>query len=68
MDLHFLVILIVLVLYFIIKQHKRDCIECKVRFVVVLGLVLGLYEFYMQLSYTKLEKSKIQNNTKIKYI
>ena len=68
MDLHFLVILIVLVLYFIIKQHKRDCIECKVRFVVVLGLVLGLYECYMQLSYTKLDKSKIQNNTKIKYI
>ena len=64
MDLHFLVILIVLVLYFIIKQHRKDCIECKVRFVVV----LGLYECYMQLSYTKLDKSKIQNNKKIKYI
>jgi len=68
MDLHFLVILIVLVLYFIIKQHKRDCIECKVRFVVILGLVLGLYECYMQLSYTKLDENKIQNNNKIKYI
>ena len=68
MDLHFLVILIVLVLYFIIKQHKRDCIECKVRFVVVLGLVLGLYECYMQLSYNKLDQNKIQNNNKIKYI
>jgi len=68
MDLHFLIILIVLVLFFIIKQHRRDCIECKVRFVVVLGLVLGLYECYMQLSYTKLEKSKIQNNTNIKYV
>jgi hypothetical protein len=65
MDLHFLIILIVLVLYFIIKQHKRDCIECKVRFVIILGLVLGLYECYMQLSYIKLETT---NNKKIKYI
>ena len=53
MNLSFLVIIIVLVLYFILKQHNRDCIECKYSFMIILALVLYLYELYMILSYKK---------------
>jgi len=71
MELSFLVILIILILFFIIKQHKRDCIECKLRFVIVLGIVLFLYETYMTLTHNKYKSNSNSNsntNTNIKVI
>ena len=64
MDLSFLVILNIIVLYYILRQHKRDCIPCKYIFVSILGIILGLYEIYMTLSYKKFIYQK--DNTKNK--
>ena len=61
MNLSFLILLILLILYYIIRQHKRDCIECNIRFMVVLGIVLGLYETYMYLSYEKIKNNQMVN-------
>ena len=63
MDLSFLVILNIIVLYYILKQHKRDCIPCKYIFVSILGLILGLYETYMILSYRKFTDKNTKNNS-----
>ena len=61
MDLSFLVILNIIVLYYILRQHKRDCIPCKYIFVSILGIILGLYEIYMTLSYKKFTDKKATN-------
>ena len=66
MNLSFLVILIFVVLFYIIRQHKKDCIECNIRFIVVLGIVLGLYESYMYLSYKKLNSGDLLNENDLK--
>jgi hypothetical protein len=68
MNLSFLILLILLILYYIIRQHKRDCIECNIRFMVVLGIVLGLYETYMYLSYEKIKNNQMVNANDIKRI
>jgi hypothetical protein len=68
MNLSFLILLILLILYYISRQHKRDCIECNIRFMVVLGLVLILYETYMYLSYEKLKNNEIVNEQDVKRI
>ena len=68
MNLSFLILLILLILYYISRQHKRDCIECNIRFMVVLGLVLVLYETYMYLSYEKLKNNEIVNEQDVKRI
>ena len=68
MNLSFLILLILLILYYISRQHKRDCIECNVRFMVVLGIVLVLYETYMYLSYEKIKNNETVNEQDIKHI
>lgn len=68
MNLSFLVILTLLVLFFILKQHNRDCIECTYRFMFILGLVLVLYETYMHLSYEKIKDKDILKANEIKRV
>ena len=68
MNLSFLILLILLILYYISRQHKRDCIECNIRFMVVLGIVLVLYEIYMYLSYEKIKNNETVNEQDIKHI
>ena len=65
MNLSFLIILTLLVLFFILKQHNRDCIECTYRFMFILGLVLVLYETYMHLSYNKIKDKDTLNSNEI---
>jgi hypothetical protein len=53
MDLSFLTLLNLLILFFILKHQKKNCIPCRYFFVSTLFIILGLYEFYMYLSYPK---------------
>ena len=63
MDLSFLTILNILILFFILKHQKKNCIPCRYFFVVTLVVILGLYELYMCLSYPKIqEKNNKVNN------
>lgn len=53
MNLSFLVILNILILYFIYRQQKRNSIECKQTMALFLVFILILYEIYMDLGYKK---------------
>ena len=53
MNLSFLVLLNILVLYFILRQQKRNCIECKYTLTLFLVFILSLYEIYMIIGYKK---------------
>jgi len=53
MNLSFLVILNILILYFIYRQQKRNSIECKQTMTLFLVFILVLYEIYMDLGYNK---------------
>ena len=59
MNISFLVLLNILVLYFILRQQKRNCIECRHTITFLLVLVLCMYEIYMTLGYNK---TKNKNN------
>lgn len=56
MNLSFLVMVNILVLYFIYRQQKRNCIECKQTVTLFLVFVLVLYEIYMDIGYNKKNK------------
>ena len=53
MNLPLLVILNILVLYFILRHQKRNCIECNQTLTLFLVLILSLYEIYMIVGYNK---------------
>ena len=55
MNVSFLVLLNIIVLYFILRQQKRNCIECKNTITFMLVLILCMYEFYMTLGYNKIK-------------
>lgn len=61
MDLSFLTILNILILFFILKHQKRNCIPCRYFFVATLTVVLGLYELYMHLSYPNITNNNTNN-------
>lgn len=56
MNLSFLVLINILVLYFIYRQQKRNCIECKQTITLFLVCIISLYEIYMDLGYNKKNK------------
>ena len=53
MNLSFLVILNLLVLYFIYRQQRRNNIDCKHVITLYIVFILILYEIYMTSGYNK---------------
>ncbi len=59
MNLSFLVIINLLILYFIYRQQKRNCLECKQTITLFLAFIIILYEIYMDLGYKKKKSPSI---------
>lgn len=53
MNLSFLVLLNILVLYFMLRQQRSNCIECNYTITIFLVFILSLYEIYMIVGYKK---------------
>lgn len=59
MNLSFLVLLNILVLYFMLRQQRSNCIECNYTITIFLVFILSLYEIYMIVGYKK--KKELNN-------